>query len=128
MEGVSRLQPKQFPQQLQMLMKPSEIVAQPNFVFGDLDESESLEAMRRRKLDEADSGDQRWLKDKRTPLSEQVRTEGVREPLTMHQGYDRWGSKPPGPLLADGHHRYFVQERRERQGEEVYLPVEHHEW
>lgn len=123
------LQPAQF-QQLQMFMKPSEMRAMPDFEFSDLVRSEDftqdedVEHLRSYKLGEADAGGEAGTRH--PSLTNQILEEGVKTPVVMHH-------TPPNPMvgrgaasrLANGHHRFFVQERRERQGEEVYLPVGH---
>ena len=104
------------PRQLQMFMKPSELKAQPGFEFGDgMGMSEG--ALREWKLSEADHGTG-WSGE----ITKSVESEGVRNPIEVAH------TPGAGSELLDGHHRYFVQERREQAGEEVYLPVEHHSW
>jgi hypothetical protein len=105
------------PQQLQMFMKPSEL---KDVRFGDLYDAGlgrdvALDSLRQQKLYESDNHDGPYGR-----LTDEITANGVETPVrVVHQ--------TKGPRLMDGHHRYFVQERREQQGEEVYLPVRHDE-
>lgn len=110
------------PRQLQMFMKPSELRAMPNFEFGDQVPGDSEASLRQWKLAEADDGG-RLIPG----LTQRIERDGVKEPVkVVHAArFNDEGLREPSVRLGDGHHRYFVQERRERQGEEVYLPVIH---
>lgn len=122
------LQPAQF-QQLQMFMKPSEVSAMPGFRFGDsrtsgFGEERDTEDLRTLKLYEADGGS---FRRGGVGLATQIEEEGVKDPIALaHIDRNPVTGREHSTRLANGHHRYFVQERREREGEEVYLPVAHY--
>lgn len=107
------LQPQQF-QQLQMFMKPSEI--RSSHAFGDKRTNETVDDLAERKLREADRINYTPWSTEREPLTDAIEREGVREPVTLDPDE-----------LADGHHRFFVADRQESRGKEVYLPVQHQE-
>jgi hypothetical protein len=96
------------PQQLQMFMRPSEMRQMDRFEFGDMIDYTSESAMMRDKLTDA----------RENGLTRSIREKGVRDPVLI--AHDR-----VGPVLFNGHHRFAVQDRRERAGIETYLPVEH---
>lgn len=119
---MSNLQPAQFPLQLQMLMKPSEIRAMPTFSgFADETYYGDEETMWGHKLREADT----------EGLTQRIEDEGVKSPVEIDHGMhrERAITNHHGFIVfGHGHHRFAVQERREQDGEEVYLPVEHEDW
>lgn len=119
---MSPLQPAQF-QQLQMLMKPSEMQAQ-GVRFADMasdgDPEVDLDILRQTKLQEAGRPIWKSPTEQQGPsLARQMRDEGIRTPVSV------WNQPGSKSTLMDGHHRFFVAERWEDKGEEVYLPVEH---
>jgi hypothetical protein len=89
----------------------------PGFRFGDADGPNTEEYIRAVKLETADG---EYEEDPEGPLTDRIMRDGVQEPLrVVHRGQRS--------TLIDGHHRFFVQERRESAGEEVYLPLRHDE-
>lgn len=112
------------PLQLQMFMKPSEVANLPGFNFSDSEELGLDDAaLSVRKLKEANRPGHPASLTGGTLRDEIVR-HGVKNPVELyHSPTDQFGEGEVS--LHEGHHRFFVQEHREQQGEEVYLPVEH---
>ena len=98
------------PNQLQMLMKPSEI---RRTLTGSVDGSNTADP----------SVD--WEEKKTTMLKDSVAHNGVRSPVIIEHGNVGYGSYEGGRTMGNGHHRVQAAKEIEDSGKEIYVPVIH---
>jgi len=97
------------PNQLQMLMKPSEI---RGMLKGSVDYVPTADPTRD------------WegkAEDNKLGLNESVAKEGVRNPVII----DHWQQVRGEPVMGNGHHRVQAAKELEDSGKEIYVPVLH---
>jgi len=97
------------PNQLQLLMKPSEI---RNMLKGSVDWQPTA--------DPTEDWEGKAL-DNKLGLNASVQQEGVRKPVII----DHWQQVRGEPIMGNGHHRVQAAKEIEDSGKEIYVPVLH---